>query len=132
MFNLLRRHKYTVLCILILIFPVGGEYYVISKGAVIYDHSKFIFGKGSKNSNLMKSTLKHVASNKQTKKRYWRRCTDEHIASRTAKMFAKSYALNFLNIYLAGTYAKQLLMLGKYFSQDFIKTPTFKSSSDNV
>ena len=104
---------------------------MISKGAVIYDHSKFIFGKGSKNSNLMKSTLKHLASNKQTRKRYWR-CTDEYSASRTAKMFAKFYALNFLNIYLAGTYAKELLMLGKYFSQDFIKTPTFKSSSGNV
>lgn len=47
-------------------------------------------------------------------------------------MFSKFHALNFLNTYLAGTYAKQLLMIGKYFSQDFIKPPTFKSSSDNM
>ena len=53
-------------------------------------------------------------------------------ASWKAKMFSKLHALNFLNTYLAGTYAKQLLMLGKYFSQGFIKPPTPKSSSDNM
>lgn len=124
MFNLLKRHRYVVLCILILTFTVGKKFYVLSKGAVIYNHSKYFFGKGSKNSKLMKSTLKHLASTKQPKKRY-QRAADEYSASGTAKVFPKFYALNFLNIYLAGTYAMQLSMLGKYFSQDFIKPPTF-------
>lgn len=97
----------------------------------MYDYAKCIFGKGNKSINLMKSALKYLTSNKQPKKRYWRG-DDEYNASRKVKMFLKFHALNFLNTYLAGTYAKQLLMLGKYFSQDFIKPPTFKSSSDNM
>lgn len=38
----------------------------------MYDYAKCIFGKGNKNNNLMKSALKHLTSNKQPKKRYWR------------------------------------------------------------
>lgn len=97
---------------------------MVSKGTVIYNHSKCVIVKGCKNSNLMKSTLKNLASNEHPKKRY-QRGTDEHSVSRTAKMFPKCYALSFLNIWQAGTYAKQLLMLGKYFSQDLIKSPIF-------
>lgn len=55
----------------------------------MYDYAKCIFGKGNKNSNLMKSALKHLTSNKQPKKRYWRG-DDEYNASRKAKMFSVS------------------------------------------
>lgn len=53
--------------------------------------------RGAKNSNLMKSTLKNLASNNHPKKRY-PRGVDEYNVSGTAKMFPKFYALSFLNI----------------------------------